>query len=156
MAARMRPRLTLLVLAVALPAALWALLPVGSPAAQTPGQIQSQINRKQSLIGGHKAHERILTTDIAAYTQRIHSLQSGIDRLSARQQTLQASLTAKRAQLAVVQAQLRAETARLARLRARLLVAQHVLAQRLVQIYKSGQPDLIGVVLSAHGFQDLL
>jgi peptidoglycan DL-endopeptidase CwlO len=156
MAARMRPRFTLLVLVAVLPAALWALLPVGSSADPTPGQIQSQINRKQSLIGGHKAHERVLTTDIAAYTQRIHSLQSGIDRLSTRQRTLEASLTAKRAQLAAIQAKLRAEMARLARLRARLLVAQQVLARRLVQIYKSGRPDLIGVVLNAHGFEDLL
>lgn len=156
MAAPMRSRLTLLVLVVVVPAALWALLPVGSSADQTPGQIQSQINRKQALIGGHRAHERVLTTDIQAYSDRIHGLQSGIDRLTAREQTLQASLNAKRAQLAAVQDKLRAERARLARLRARLLEGQRVLALRLVQIYKAGSPDLIGVVLNANGFQDLL
>src|SRR2546423_5568134 len=109
MAARMRSRLSLLVLVAVLPVALWALLPVGSPAEQTPGQIQSQINRKQSLIGGHKAHERILTTDISAFTQRIDGLESDITRLSNRQQALQTSLDAKRQQLAVVQARLRDE-----------------------------------------------
>jgi peptidoglycan DL-endopeptidase CwlO len=156
MAGRMRSRLRLLALVVAVPALLWALLPVGSLADSSPGQIQKEINRKQSLIGGHKAHERVLTTDITAYSNRIHSLQTTIDRLSAREQTLQVSLNAKRARLAEIQTNLRAERARLARLRARLLQAQHVLALRLVQIYKAGNPDLIAVVLNSHGFQDLL
>src|ERR1700760_855828 len=155
MAGRMRSRLRLLLSVVLAPVLLWALLPVGSLADSSPGQIQKKIDRKQSLIGGHKAHERILTTDIAAYTNRIHSLQSTIDRLSAREQTLQVSLNAKRARLAEIQTNLRAERARLARLRARLLEAQHVLALRMVQIYKAGNPDLIAVVLNSHGFQDL-
>jgi murein DD-endopeptidase MepM/ murein hydrolase activator NlpD len=152
----MRSRLSLLVLVVVLPVALWALLPVGSSADQSPGQIQGKINRKQSLIGGHKANERVLTTDIAAYTDRIHTLQTDITRLTSRQQTLQTSLDAKRAQLASVQAKLRAEQARLARLRARLLVVQRTLAARLVQLYKADKPDIVTVVLNSNGFQDLL
>jgi murein DD-endopeptidase MepM/ murein hydrolase activator NlpD len=151
----MRSRLSLLVLAVVSPIVLWAALPMGS-SAQSPGQIQSKINQKQSLVGGHKAHERILTTDIAAYTDKIRSLQSDITRLSARQQKLQTSLDAKRAELAKVQADLRAERLRLARLRARLLVVRRTLAQRLVQLYKANKPDMVTVVLNSNGFQDLL
>ena len=156
MAARMRSRLTLPFALVVLPLVLWALLPVGSLADQSPAQIQRRIDRKQSLIGGHKAHERILTTDIAAFTQRIRGLHADITRLGNRQQALQTSLDAKRAQLAVVQAKLRDERARLARLRARLLQTRAVLARRLVDIYKAGSPDLVSVVLNAHGFEDLL
>src|SRR3954451_11637569 len=153
---RMRSRLTLLLLAVVLPVALWAALPVGSSAGQTPGQLQSKIDRKQSLIGGHQARERVLTTDIAGYTSKIRTLQSDITRLSARQQKLQTSLDAKRAELAKVQAELNSERARLARLKARLLVVRRTLAQRLVDLYKADRPDVVTVVLNSNGFEDLL
>ncbi len=151
----MRSRLSLLVLVVVLPVALWAVLPVGSTA-QGPGQLQSKIDRKQSLIGGHKAHERVLTTEVSSYTKRIDHLQTDITTLSARQQKLQNSLDAKRAQLAAVQTKLRAERARLARLRARLLVVQRTLSNRLVELYKADKPDVVTVVLNANGFADLL
>src|SRR4051794_41479267 len=107
---RRRMRLRLLVLAVVAPIALWAVLPVLSSADDpSPGQIQSKINRKQSLIGGHKAHERPLTSDIAQYTNRIHTLEDDISRLSARQHKLQTSLDAKRTELAAVEAKPRRE-----------------------------------------------
>ncbi|HEY6889350.1 MAG TPA: peptidoglycan DD-metalloendopeptidase family protein [Solirubrobacter sp.] len=151
----MRLRLTLLVLVTSLPFVLWSVLPVGS-SAQNPGQIQKKIDRNQSLIGGHKAKERVLTTDISSQTKRINDLQSDITRLSTRQQQLQTSLDAKRAQLAVVQGKLREERARLTRLRARLLVVRKALADRLVQLYKADAPDAITVVLESDGFADLL
>src|SRR3954451_8170451 len=88
--ALMRLRLALAaLLAVALPFALWSVLPVGSSADQSPGQIQRKIDRNQSLIGGHKARERVLTTDISQQTQRIGTLQSDITRLSTQQAKLQ-------------------------------------------------------------------
>src|SRR6218665_1020205 len=118
MAGSMRLRLILLALVAGLPFVLWSLLPVGSSADPSPGQIQSKIDRNNSLIGGHKAHERVLTTDISAQTGRINALQSDITQLSARQQKLQTSLDAKRAELAQVQRRLRDERARLTRLRA--------------------------------------
>src|SRR3954470_12956382 len=134
----MRLRLACLAaLAVIAPYVLWTLLPVGSSADQSPAQIQKKIDRKQSLIGGHKAHERVLTSDITNETQRINGLQSDIDRLSARQQKLQSDLDAKRTQLAQIQDRLRQERARLTRLRARLLVVRRTLSQRLVELYKA-------------------
>src|ERR1700742_3068985 len=94
--------------------AVWAaavclclLLPAASPAQKTPGQIQREIDRNNAKIGGHKAKERVLTSDISQQTNRIDDLQSDISRLSARQQKLQTSLDAKRAELAVVQKDLR-------------------------------------------------
>jgi murein DD-endopeptidase MepM/ murein hydrolase activator NlpD len=155
MLGRMRLRLTLLVLVTGLPFVLWSVLPVGS-SAQDPGKIQKKIDRNQSLIGGHKAKERVLTTDISNQTRRINALESDITRLSTRQQQLQTSLDAKRAQLAVVQGKLREERARLTRLRARLLVVRKALADRLVQLYKADAPDAITVVLESDGFADLL
>src|SRR3954449_6228120 len=94
MLGRMWRRLTLLVLVASLPFALWSVLPVGS-SAQDPGTIQKKIDRNRSLIGGHKAKERVLTTDISRQTGKIDALQTDITRLSNRQQTLQTSLEAK-------------------------------------------------------------
>ena len=93
---RMRSRLLLLALVASLPFVLWSVLPVGSEA-QSPGQIQKKIDRNQSLIGGHKARERVLTSDISGQTRRINTLEGDITRLSNRQQKLQTSLDAKRA-----------------------------------------------------------
>jgi murein DD-endopeptidase MepM/ murein hydrolase activator NlpD len=157
MPGRMRVRLTLLALAaVLLPVALWALLPVGSTADPTQGRLQNQIDRKESQIGVHRRRERVLTSDITAYTNRINRLQSTITVLAGRQQRLQTSLDAERRQLAQVQQDLRTERLRLARLRARLLQARRVLSQRLVEQYKSDRPDLVTVVLESNGFADLL
>src|SRR3954452_8970769 len=128
MRGRMRVRLSVLAaLAVVAPFVLWALLPVGSSAEPSPGQIQRKIDRNNSLIGAHKAHERVLTSDISNQTHRIDALQSDITKLSARQQKLQADLDAKRAELAQVHDRLRQRSARLARLRARLLVVRRTL-----------------------------
>src|SRR3954452_7859172 len=151
----MRVRLTLLVLVASVPFVLWSVLPVGS-SAQKPGSFQSTIDRKQSLIGGHKAKQRGLRTDISRQTNKIDALQSDVTRLSNRQQRLQQSLDDKRAELAVVQGKLRDERARLTRLRARLLVVRRALAQRLVELYKADAPDAITVVLESDGFADLL
>jgi peptidoglycan DL-endopeptidase CwlO len=155
MRARMRLRLSLLALVASLPFVLWSVLPVFSEA-QSPGKIQSKIDRNQSLIGGHKARERVLTSDIAGQTRRINGLEGDITRLSTRQQKLQTSLDRKRAELAIVQRRLREERARLTRLRARLLVVRRALAQRLVELYKADAPDAITVVLESEGFADLL
>ena len=156
MTRRMRMRLSLAVLVTALPFVLWSLLPVGSSADPTPGQLQKKIDRNNSLIGGHKARERVLTTDISGQTRRINNLQSDITRLSTRQQRLQTSLEAKRKELATVQRRLRQERARLTRLRARLLEVRRALASRLIELYKADKPDVVTVVLESEGFADLL
>jgi murein DD-endopeptidase MepM/ murein hydrolase activator NlpD len=155
MLGRMWRRLALLALAASLPFVLWSVLPVGS-SAQDPNKIQKKIDRNNSLIGGHKAKERVLTTDISRQTSKINALEGDITRLSARQQKLQRSLDDKRAELAVVQDKLRDERARLTRLRARLLVVRRTLARRLVELYKADTPDAITVVLESDGFADLL
>jgi septal ring factor EnvC (AmiA/AmiB activator) len=137
MPGRMRARLCLLAVIVAVPVALWALLPVGSTA-QSAGSIQNKIDHKEAQIGAKRRHEQVLTSDISAFTHQIDSLEGNISRLATRQAKLQTNLDAERAQLAAVQQKLRAERLRLARLRARLLESRRVLAQRLVQVYETG------------------
>jgi murein DD-endopeptidase MepM/ murein hydrolase activator NlpD len=152
-------RLRSLLAGVVLPLALWAVLPLGSHGASSSGrlgEIQHQIETVQGKIGRRKGTERLLTTQISAYTARINGLQRRIGSLQSREAVVQADLDAKRSELAQIQTDLRNERMRLVRLRAQLVQDRRVLAQRLREIYQADQPDLITVVLDAHGFADLL
>jgi murein DD-endopeptidase MepM/ murein hydrolase activator NlpD len=155
MARRMARHVSLLLAVAALPLALWAVLPLVSPG-QSPDELQRKIDRAQDQIEWRRGRERVLTSDISAYTRRINGLQAEITDLQSRQVALEADLTAKRAELEQIQADLRRERLRLARLRARLAEARVALANRLVEIYKADKPDLVTVVLEADGFADLL
>ncbi len=152
MARRMGRRLSLLLLVAAMPFALWAVLPLGS-SGQT---LQQKIDRGRAKIDQHKGRERVLTSQVSAFTSRINSLQSDITVLQTKQVRLQSSLDAKRAELAQIQEDLRRERLRLARLKRRLAEARVELANRLVQMYKEDSPDVVTVVLEADGFADLL
>jgi murein DD-endopeptidase MepM/ murein hydrolase activator NlpD len=152
-------RLRLLLAGVAVPLVLWALLPVLSQGS-TPGSrlhdLQHKIEVTQGKIGRRKGTERLLTTQISAYSHRIDKLQARIGSLQNKQANAQADLDAKRAELFHVQRELRAERRRLVRLRARLAQARAALAQRLVELYQADKPDIVTVILSSNGFEQLL
>jgi murein DD-endopeptidase MepM/ murein hydrolase activator NlpD len=148
-------RLSLLLLVAAMPLALWVVLPLGS-SGQSSGSLQRKIDRKQAQIEQKKGRERVLTSEVSAFTHKIGSLQADITVLQTKQVRLQANLDAKRAELARIQEELRRERLRLARLRRRLAEARVELANRLVQMYKEDTPDVVTVVLEADGFADLL
>jgi murein DD-endopeptidase MepM/ murein hydrolase activator NlpD len=157
---RRRMRLRVLLAGAALPLALWAALPVFSEGAASPtgrlNDIQHKIRVTQSKIGKRKGTERLLTTQISAYSRRIGRLQGRIGTLQSQQANAQADLDAKRDELFKTQRDLRAERARLVRLRARLAQARTALAQRLVELYQADKPDIVTVIMSSKGFADLL
>jgi murein DD-endopeptidase MepM/ murein hydrolase activator NlpD len=155
MARRMGRRLSLLLLVAVLPLALWAVLPLGS-SGQSADSLQRQIDRKRAEIDQKRGREKVLTSDISAFTSKINTLQGDITQLQTKQVRLESDLEAKRAELAQIQEDLRRERLRLARLRERLAEARVELANRLVQIYKEDSPDVVTVVLEADGFADLL
>jgi murein DD-endopeptidase MepM/ murein hydrolase activator NlpD len=134
----------------------WVVLPLGASSGQSLSRIQGQIDETEGAIGRKRGTERVLASDIAAYTSRINALQGRISSLHRREVAIQTDLDEKTAELERVQSALRSERARLTRLRARLAVARRALARRLVELYTSDQPDLVDVVLSADGFADLL
>jgi len=152
-------RLRLLLAGAVLPLVLWAVLPVLSQGA-SPGSrlhdIQRKIETTQGKIGRRKGTERLLTTQISAYTRRITRLQGRIGSLEGQQANAQADLEAKRAELFHIQGELRYERRRLVRLRARLAQARTALAQRLVELYQADKPDIVTVIMSSKGFADLL
>jgi murein DD-endopeptidase MepM/ murein hydrolase activator NlpD len=152
-------RLRFLLAGAVLPLLLWALLPVLSEGASPTGRLQDlehKIETTQGKIGHKKGTERLLTSEISAYTARINRLQGRIGSLQNRQAAAQADLDAKRAELSSIQTDLRSERRRLVRLRARLAQARRALAQRLVELYQADAPDLVTVIMSAKGFAELL
>jgi murein DD-endopeptidase MepM/ murein hydrolase activator NlpD len=152
-------RIRLLIAGAALPLALWAALPLQSDGASPQSRL-NDINKKiqstQGRIGRRKGTERVLTSQISAYNARIGTLQARIGRLERRQAQVQADLDRKQAELTKLQGELRDERRRLVRLRKRLGEARAALAQRLRELYQADVPDIVNVILDAHGFADLL
>jgi murein DD-endopeptidase MepM/ murein hydrolase activator NlpD len=145
-------RLRVLLACLLVPLVLWAGLPMLSSGAP----LQERIQRAQEQIARKKGTERVLSSDIQAWTAKINRLQGEIGRLQGRQAELQADLDRKQAELVRLQTELRAERARLVRLRARLVETRRALAGRLAEMYKADRPDVLSVVLNADGFADLL
>lgn len=155
---RLRVVLAGAVLPLLLCAGLWLVLPTGSVAEPqgSAASVQRKIDITRGKIGRRKGTERVLASDIAAYSRRIARLQGSIRRLQSRQARIQADLDRRRTQLIATQERLRDERARLARLKVKLARGRRVLAQRLVELYQADRPDLVTVVLNAKGFADLL
>jgi peptidoglycan DL-endopeptidase CwlO len=150
--ARRMYRLRLFFLVAAMPLALWLAVPVLSDGAP----LQSKIESKKREIEEKKGRERVLTTTITGYTERINLLEGDITVLQARQLRIETDLANKRAELARVQDELRRERIRLVRLRARLAESRAALSDRLVELYKADEPDVVTVILESDGFADLL
>jgi peptidoglycan DL-endopeptidase CwlO len=149
---RRMSRLRLFILVAALPLAAWLAVPVlsdGSP-------LSSRIESKKQEIARKKGRERVLTTTISTFTQRINALEGDIRTLQARQVRIEADLADKRRELAGLQDRLRQERILLVKLRARLAESRAALSDRLVARYKADEPDVVTVILESNGFADLL
>ena len=145
-------RLRLEILVAEMPLGLWLFVPVLSDGAP----LSSRIESKKRAIEQKKGRERVLTTTISGYTRRIDVLEGDINVLQARQVRIETDLANTRAELARVQDELRRERIHLARLRERLAEARAALSDRLVELYKADEPDVVTVILESDGFADLL
>lgn len=131
-----RPALTALLALVLLVAAATAQLAAPHrAAADTPAEINSRIE---------------------AISEKEHQLKLQVDRLQGKQDAAQADLDAKAARQRQLEQQLNEAKARLARLKKRLAYARSVLADRLVDVYKQGEPDIVTVVLESKGFNEMV
>ena len=119
-------------------------------AATAPGQdLQEQLNETEEKLSEVEAHEGVLTTEISHETAQLLRLEGEVADLRDREAVVAAELAAKQAELSEAQS-------RLESLRARLQSAITILEDRLVALYKSSDPDVLTVLLSSHGFDDLL
>ena len=117
--------------------------------AADPGSLRQDIQRRKSA-------EQRLSVSI----DRIGALEARTARavavLSRRVAVAQADAARWEGRLARTQAQLRATRQRLVRLRRRLAEARAVLADTLLHRYQADAPDMVSVVLDAHGFEQVL
>jgi murein DD-endopeptidase MepM/ murein hydrolase activator NlpD len=118
--------------------------------------LPAKIGKTRDQIAGKRAKEGVLTTQITAFQVRIRSLQGDINGLQQRQDRVQVDLNAKQAELTSIRDNLQRTQDRLAKLRTRLAGSKRTLAARLVALYKDDEPDMLSVVLTADGFNELL
>ncbi len=110
----------------------------------------------QGSLSSNTAAAGRLQAAIAAETRRIQTTTAGLARAQARLSVLQAQASARQAELSRVQGDLVAARDRLTKLENKLHRAAVALASNLVARYEGDAPDVITVVLGAHGFADLL
>ncbi|MGI8714774.1 MAG: hypothetical protein ACR2NR_16655, partial [Solirubrobacteraceae bacterium] len=139
-------------IAAALTASVVLLLAAATAtSAATPslGQLHSQ-------LGAQQTHAQSLTASIGSLNHLIGALDAQVSLVQNREAAVSSELNTDRAKLAQVQTQLTRERIRLTLLRHRLADARVRLARQLVGSYESSKPDLVSVVLSANGFNNLL
>jgi murein DD-endopeptidase MepM/ murein hydrolase activator NlpD len=137
---------------ITLALAAYFLLPMPGEGAPS----QRRIDKKRAQVQSKKRKEGVLTQDISRYNNRIRGLQGQISTTQHNLSNVQSDLDRQRAVLLKVRGKLEVARDRLERLRSKLKVASGALADRMVEIYKSDEPDALTVVLESDGFADLL
>ena len=132
----------------ALALALTAVLAVagGTAVAQ---DLESERAAKQAELEEVKAEGEVLSSEISEYTEQITQLEGEVAILRNREAVVAQHLRE-------TEARLLAEKENLIELRAKLDRSLDVLAQRLIDIYKSDEPDALTVLLDSDGFDDLV
>lgn len=128
--------------------ALYLARPMGS-SAKSAAELQSSIARKQ-------ARSNSLQGDISNMSGKISGLRGRIAKLQRRQDAIQADLDVKQSRQKKIANELSISRDRLARLKRQLAHSRKVLAARIVEVYKQGEPNMIQVVLSSRGFADMV
>ena len=116
------------------------------------GLTSSSSGDLQSQIAASKSAAASLSSQIAADSALIQRTTHGLADANRRLGTLQLRLTAREEQLRSVQNQLLAARNRLVDLENQLQRATSALAANLVANYEQAQPNLVTVILEAHGF----
>jgi murein DD-endopeptidase MepM/ murein hydrolase activator NlpD len=139
-------------LPISLALAAYLVLPL--PGLSAP--LSQRIDKKRDQIADARDREGVLSSTIQQFSNRIEALQGEIAATERRLERAQQSLDRQQAELLEVRDRLEQARDRLERLRRELDRARRVLAERLVEIYKSDSPDALTVVLESDGFGDLL
>lgn len=134
----------------------WLLLPatllllVLCLAASAPAEtLREKLDATQDKLSDVREDSSALTATIAEQNRAIDSMLGEVSSLRQQQAALESELAAKQAELDSASAELKLEKERLERIRERLQRALEVLRDRLVAIYETGSPDVIGVVLES-------
>ncbi len=131
---------------------LAALLLLAAPAAANHTHARSLDGR----IAHARAREAALTGQIGALTTRIRGLERDVGNVSTRLGALERDLALHRRRLDRINALLELQDEELRFLQSQYRTATSRLGDRLVQIYETGQPSTVEVVLGASSLKDAL
>jgi len=141
----------------ALPAAAAALVSLLLLSTAAPAEdLQSKVDAKEATLSKVRERKGVLTTTITRYRKRIESLTGEIAALRSHESRVRVRLNAKQAELDRAVADLKVAKRHLAVVRARLERALVALRERLVAIYEAGTPDMLSVIVSADGYDELI
>jgi murein DD-endopeptidase MepM/ murein hydrolase activator NlpD len=115
----------------------------------TAQDLSTQLSETEDKLNDVEQREGVLTTEISEASERISRLEGQVADLRNQEALAEAELQRRQAELLDAQRQLEI-------LRDRLDRAIRILEERLVAIYKTGEPDLLTVVLDSSGYDDLL
>jgi peptidoglycan hydrolase CwlO-like protein len=146
---RARRQQSLMLRTAAVAASLALTLLASNLTATSAGDLQTRIDQSRSAAASLRA-------SIAADTARISQTAGGLAEAQQRLSAVQAQLSSHEQQLRDVQNRLIAARDQLVKLENRLRLATAVLSANLVAGYEGNRPDLVSVILDAHGFRDLL
>lgn len=136
-------------------AATLAALLVFSAAAPAK-DLQSKLEGREAKLSKVREKRGVLTSTIARERGRIERLTGEVAALRNREAAVQGRLDAKQAEFDGAVAELDRGKRHLAVVRARLRRALVALRERLVAMYEVGTPDLLSVIVDAHGYQELI
>lgn len=137
------------VLALASSVALLGALCLAIAAAAAGQDLQSELDSKRSQLERQEDRKGVLSTELAGYDDQLDQLAGEVATLRNREAIVVAELRR-------VQARLVREKERLDMLRHKLRRSLNALRNRLVDIYRSGKPDVLTVMLDSDGFDDLI
>lgn len=128
--------------------ALYLAQPMGS-SAKTAGELQSSIASKT-------AKKEALNSDITSMSTKISGLRGRINQLQSTQNKIEVDLNKKVTRQQTIKGDLDTSRARLARLKKRLAYSRKLLSDRIITVYKQGEPSIISVVLNSKGFSQMV
>jgi peptidoglycan hydrolase CwlO-like protein len=113
----------------------------------------AELNQK---IQAARVHEQALQAAINADSGKVDSFNGQIGELQTRLDAVQTTVNYENGQLAATRSQLGGVRAKLSGLEAALARDRTILDSQLVAAYETPPPNVLTVVLEAHGFSDLL
>ncbi|CAB4930700.1 unannotated protein [freshwater metagenome] len=110
----------------------------------------------QADVAAERAAAQSLRQKVAAASERIAQTESGLQSAQRRLATLDDRVARRQTQVRETQDDLVRARVRMARLERKADRATDVLSSNLASAYESGRPDIVSVVLTSRGFNDLL
>ena len=116
----------------------------------------ASISQLSSQLGQERSRQAGLSASIGRLSGLISSLDSQVALVQSREAAVRSELITDRAALAKDQLMLTRERRLVTKLIVQLARARMILSRQLVSSYEGDSPDVVSVVLSSRGFNDLL